>query len=1212
MRENSILGVVLLVAVGAAPSLARTAGEPLPRSVVAYTGQIAPGTGGANYLLLFQPSITRAGDVLFRSELTGAGTNSTNNRAYFRQDQGSAIGLFLRAGDASPLPGHSWSTSLNDPNAQEIGGAARAGFAWRLNDGGAGKNALWSELPAGLRNVALEGGAAPGIPGATFTSFPSSTFESAFDEAGQHLFSAMVTGGGTTAANDFGLWLDDGTTTSLVLREGDDAPGLPPGSKFPNGFFSPPVLGPGGTVTFVAVVQVAGVPKSGIWSTHGGTLAPLAIEETQIAGLGSGERIGGFSPVVGNRHGRIAFSGPIENSQGGWIAWGIWISDPTGSLSLVYRREAGAAGLDLPPSLAVLGDNGLLHLITTYLVPGGSSYRGIFAVGSGGWRTLVRQGERAAGLNAGVNYWDFDQLVVNGPGRIAFRADLTGPGVSGSNGRILAVKGDSGFDLVARTGESLEVAPGIVRTIGALLLTQPTGVSPGAWRSFADDGTLVWVAGTGGVSSAILVTGAGIPPSVQLVGFEAVQVVQDWNGSVPLVAGKTTIVRAHLESDPPVEVDPILRARPAGGGPELPNSPLRIANQITFDTVVSAEAARSNLEKSAYWDLPPEWTAAGEIELEVELLGREVDCLEAAPPGFGDCRLEALFEAVPAPELRMVAIDYVTGTGTYSLEEAQRVEVVDRILSAMPTSAVTWTGSRVVRPGNDPPPNPACGILDWLWALKLYDGCYEWLGCRTVYHGLLLSTDGSGCAFPDVRVAASYHHSDPFYVGRQVAAHELAHVLGREHTVDPLLPPTPEGRLQGFCGETADPGSPPFPYIHEIDGERRPTLGPLDQGDDAMVFGFDSLQRSSVDPTEVFDLLSYCVVPIWGAWPSKATLEHLRSALETQFPSAPEGAPENGTGGTALLLISGTVDVDTGTGILAPFQALQTPSAPPAPPAGSFTINVHRSGGSIETIPFSLGEPSPVGQPPAVRPFLVPVLDPPTVSAIELMAGTTLLDSRAASAHAPAIQVLSPNGGELLDDPTVTISWAASDADLEPLSFLVQYSADDGTTWRALSLETTDLSLEIDRRALLGTAAGRIRVQVSDGLRTASDASDGSFAVADHIPFATISSPANGSLFHQGQVLILGAVAVDPEDGLISGSALTWSSSVGGALGVGSPLVLPVATLADGAHLVTLTAEDSAGNFASAAIQIHVNQPSLLFEDDFESGGLTLWSSTIP
>ena len=45
-----------------------------------------------------------------------------------------------------------------------------------------------------------------------------------------------------------------------------------------------------------------------------------------------------------------------------------------------------------------------------------------------------------------------------------------------------------------------------------------------------------------------------------------------------------------------------------------------------------------------------------------------------------------------------------------------------------------------------------------------------------------------------------------------------------------------------------------------------------------------------------------------------------------------------------------------------------------------------------------------------------------------------------------------PNGGEVLSDPSATFTWTAADPDGDALSYTLEYSTDNGTTWETLAI----------------------------------------------------------------------------------------------------------------------------------------------------------------
>jgi hypothetical protein len=93
------------------------------------------------------------------------------------------------------------------------------------------------------------------------------------------------------------------------------------------------------------------------------------------------------------------------------------------------------------------------------------------------------------------------------------------------------------------------------------------------------------------------------------------------------------------------------------------------------------------------------------------------------------------------------------------------------------------------------------------------------------------------------------------------------------------------------------------------------------------------------------------------------------------------------------------------------------------------------------------------------------------------------------------------------------------------------------------------------------------------------------------VPAATISAPADGSLFTAGDAIAFVGSATDAEDGDLS-SSLAWTSSRDGALGTGASLSR--SDLSAGVHTVTATVVDAGGASDSYQISLRVNAVPLV------------------
>jgi hypothetical protein len=129
-----------------------------------------------------------------------------------------------------------------------------------------------------------------------------------------------------------------------------------------------------------------------------------------------------------------------------------------------------------------------------------------------------------------------------------------------------------------------------------------------------------------------------------------------------------------------------------------------------------------------------------------------------------------------------------------------------------------------------------------------------------------------------------------------------------------------------------------------------------------------------------------------------------------------------------------------------------------------------------------------------------------------------------------------------------------------------------------------------DRQLIEGYAAWRWNMQtslpVSHSYKNAAPA-----LIPNTPPTASITSPSNGSSFVvSGSISFVGS-ATDSTDGVLTGSALVWTSNVDGALGTGS--TFSKSTLSLGSHIITLKATDSLGLTGSVVSNVSITTASL-------------------
>ncbi|MCM3870553.1 MAG: hypothetical protein ND895_07670 [Pyrinomonadaceae bacterium] len=122
-----------------------------------------------------------------------------------------------------------------------------------------------------------------------------------------------------------------------------------------------------------------------------------------------------------------------------------------------------------------------------------------------------------------------------------------------------------------------------------------------------------------------------------------------------------------------------------------------------------------------------------------------------------------------------------------------------------------------------------------------------------------------------------------------------------------------------------------------------------------------------------------------------------------------------------------------------------------------------------------------------IIPFTYRVETFPGLHRVELVGLAGVLDSKTLSTSPPSVKILTPVSNEVVR-PTANslpVTWSATDADGDSLSYSVYYSPDGGRNWRLVSYEQTGNSFVIPIRGRPRDA--RVRVIATDGARSSTD-----------------------------------------------------------------------------------------------------------------------------
>jgi hypothetical protein len=421
--------------------------------VVARTGQFAP--GGGFFSSFGAPVISANGRVAFKASVVGV----LANRGVWSEGISGMNNLesVIRRGDEIPGAGGTFVDSIIlDDGGVIINDSGELAFGVPITgtQDQFGDHAILIHNAMGLDSVAVPGQLVS-LPCGGFgcqrwlTDISENFF--AFNNAGQVVFQSFIAGTAVNEDNEHLLILSDGTSSEVVIREGDVPPGTF-GVVYSSMMNSLPQLNDNGEILMRIYLRDVNINDS-YWSVWRGAPGALSIvaAENWTAPMG-GEYINGFIGLGEygfNNAGQALFTQYVENNLGDQRI-GLWLNSNAPTQTVCFEGLPAPLGLtyDYPGSYAgSINASGAIAFTGLVEGPGVNVDNNTILVRRtpfGLQTVLAREGMQAPGLLNGVHFntvgWSGEQILDDG--RVVFRAGLAGPGVHAGNDDSLWITRD--------------------------------------------------------------------------------------------------------------------------------------------------------------------------------------------------------------------------------------------------------------------------------------------------------------------------------------------------------------------------------------------------------------------------------------------------------------------------------------------------------------------------------------------------------------------------------------------------------------------------------------------------------------------------------------------------------------------------------------------------------------------------------------------------